>query len=240
MVWGFTADRPRQSKRVNQLERDYIEAGQAKEAAIVGEKQEAEEKQGIVAVFKSFANNRKFWLMVLFNMMHASIFYGIMTWLPSYLKEARGFSLAAMGILSSLPFVLAVGTKILSGYLADKLSRRSLILIFEMVGVGLGVTFSAQAVDNNMSAAFLIIGVGAVGLGGPAFWTVLQSVVPSKGVASATGLLNGISNGFSALAPVAIGALIAFTGTYAGGLCYIIGCSVVGLIIAIILYFKKI
>lgn len=173
-------------------------------------------------------------------MMHVSILFGTMTWLPSYLKEARGFSWAAMGILSSVPFVLAVGTKILSGYLADKLPRRSLILIFEMVVVGIGVFFAAQATDNNLSAAFLILGVGAVGLGGPASWTVLQSIVPDKGVASAAGLMNGLSNGVSALAPVGIGALIAFTGTYAGGLSYIVGCSVVGCIMAIMLYIHKV
>lgn len=68
----------------------------------------------------------------------------------------------------------------------------------------------------------------------------MQSVVPSKGVASAAGLMNGLSNGVSALAPVAIGGLIAFTGTYAGGLSYLIGCSVVGCIMAILLYLRKI
>jgi sugar phosphate permease len=240
MIWYFTSDWPQQSKHVNQLERDYIEAGQAKEAATAGEKPAAEEKQGIVAAFKSFAGNRNFWFLTFFYMMHVSIYFGTLTWLPSYLKEARGFSWAAMGALSSLPFVLAVGTKILSGYLADKLPRRSLILIFEMAGVGVGVFFAAYVTDNNVAAAFMILGVGAVGLGGPAAWTVMQSVVPSKGVASAAGLMNGLSNGVSALAPVAIGALIAYTGTYAGGLSYIIGCSVVGCIMAIILYFKKI
>ncbi|SDF02842.1 putative sulfoacetate transporter SauU [Sporomusa acidovorans DSM 3132] len=239
MVWWYTADYPRQSKRANQLEKDYIEAGQAREAD-AAEKNTGEEKQGIVAAFKSFADNRNFWLLTFFYMMHVSIYFGTLTWLPSYLKEARGFSWAAMGILSSLPFVLAVGTKILSGYLADKLPRRSLILIFEMVGVGVGVFFAAYVADNNIAAAFMVLGVGAVGLGGPAAWTVMQSVVPSKGVASAAGLMNGLSNGVSALAPVAIGGLIAFTGTYAGGLSYIIGCSVVGCIMAIILYLKKI
>ena len=240
MVWWFTADGPRQSKRVNQLEREYIEAGQVQELAAEGEKQKDEEKQGIVAAFKSFADNRNFWFLTFFYMMHVSIYFGTLTWLPSYLKEARGFSWAAMGILSSLPFILAVGTKILSGYLADKLPRRSLILIFEMIGVGVGVFFAAQVSDNNIAAAFMVLGIGAVGLGGPASWTVMQSVVPGKGVASAAGLMNGLSNGVSALAPVAIGGLIALTGTYAGGLYYIVGCSVVGCIMATILYVKKI
>lgn len=240
LVWYFTADWPRQSKRVNAQEREYIEAGQAQEAAAAGEKQGDEEKLGVVEAFKSFSGNRRFWMMCIFYICHVSIYFGALTWLPSYLKEARGFSWAAMGILSSLPFVLAVGTKVLSGWLADKLKRRSLILIGEMVGVGVGVLVAAQAADNNVSAAFMIIGVGAAGLGGPASWTVLQSIVPSKGVSAAAGLMNGISNGGAALAPIAIGALIAYTGTYAGGLYYIVGCSVVGCIMAALLYVKKI
>jgi sugar phosphate permease len=179
-------------------------------------------------------------MLTIFYMMHVSIFFGTLTWLPSYLKNARGFSWTAMGVLASLPFVIAVGTKILSGYLADKVRRRSAILIAEMVGVGLGVYFAAVATDNNMSAVFMILGMGAVGLGGPASWTVLQSIVPSKGIGSAGGLMNGLSNGVSALAPIGIGFLISVTGTYAGGLAYIIGCSVVGCIMATILYIKKI
>ncbi len=234
LVWWFTTDYPHQSKRVNQLEREHIEAGQAKEVEAAGE------KQGIIAAFKTFADNRNFWLLTIFYMMHVSILFGTMTWLPSYLKEARGFSWAAMGALASLPWILAVGTKIVSGYLADKLPRRSLILIFEMVGVGVGVFFATQVTDNNIAAAFMILGTGAVGLGGPASWTVMQSIVPGKGVASAAGLMNGLSNGVSALAPVAIGGLIAFTGTYAGGLSYIIGCSVLGCIMAILMYVNKI
>jgi len=237
LVWYLTADTPRQSKRINELERDYIEEGQAKEAAAAGEKQG---DKGLVAAFKACAGNGRFWMLTIFYMMHVSIFFGTLTWLPSYLKNARGFSWTAMGVLASLPFVIAVGTKILSGYLADKVRRRSAILIAEMVGVGLGVYFAAVATDNNMSAVFMILGMGAVGLGGPASWTVLQSIVPSKGIGSAGGLMNGLSNGVSALAPIGIGFLISVTGTYAGGLAYIIGCSVVGCIMATILYIKKI
>lgn len=240
MVWYLTADTPRQSKRVNKEERDYIEAGQAEEAIALGEKQEDDEKMGVIAAFKSFSGNRQFWILTIFYICHVSILFGAMTWLPTYLKTARGFSWAAMGALSSLPWVLAVGTKVLSGWLADKLPRRSLILIGEMIGVGVGVYFAAQVADNNVSAAFMVLGVGSVGLGGPASWTVLQSIIPSKGVSSAAGLMNGISNGGAALAPIAIGALIAYTGTYAGGLYYIVGCSVVGCIMAMFLYTKKI
>jgi sugar phosphate permease len=240
LVWYFTTDWPRQSKRVNVQEKEYIEAGHAKEAAALGEKQETEEKLGIVDAFKSFSSNRQFWMLTIFYICHVSILFGALTWLPSYLNMARGFSWEKMGVLSSLPFILAVGTKIMSGWLADKLKRRSLILIAEMVGTGVGVFFAAQVADNNVSAAFMILGVGAVGLGGPASWTVLQGIIPNKGVSSASGLMNGISNGGAAMAPVAMGALIAVTGSYAGGLYYMVGCSTVGGIMALILYTKKI
>lgn len=235
LIWYFTADTPRQSKRVNELERDYVEAGQATETTATGEK----EGQEFIAAFKACASNNKFWLVTLFYMMHVSIYFGTLTWLPSYLKNAHGFSWAAMGILASLPFLLAVGTKILSGYLADKLRRRSSILLAEMIGVGIGVYFAATVSDHNLSAAFLILGTGAVGLGGPATWTVLQSIVPGKSVGSASGLMNGLSNGVSALAPIGIGFLISVTGTYAGGLAYIVGCAVLGTIMALILYLNK-
>ncbi len=42
-------------------------------------------------------------------------------------------------------------------------------------------------------------------------------------------------NGFSALAPVAIGFLISITGSYMGGLLYLVGCAALGAVVMLIL-----
>ena len=68
---------------------------------------------------------------------------------------------------------------------------------------------------------FLAVGVGFIGLGGPTAWTLMQDIVPGKGISTAAGVMNGVGNGFSSLAPLVIGFLISITGSYMGGLLYL-------------------
>lgn len=233
LVWFHTSDTPRENKRINKTELRHIEEGLAAEKA-----RQALGKATFAQGLKSFAGDYQFWLMVVYYVAHTSIFWGSMTWLPSYLKEARGFSWAAMGALSSLPWILGVVTKVLSGVLADKFRRRAPILVAAMVGVAVGVYFGATVEDRTISTTFLVIGVGFIGLSGPTAWTLLQDIVPSKGISTAAGIMNGVGNGFSALAPLILGFLITVTGSYVGGLLFLVGCAVVGALITIFLTFK--
>ncbi|RAI37719.1 MFS transporter [Rhodoplanes roseus] len=236
-IWFFTADKPRDHKRINQLEIDHIEAGLAAERA-KAPAVPADATDTLWSKFKSFASDYQFWLLVVYYVVHTSVIWGAMTWVPSYLKEARGFSWAAMGMLASLPWILGVVTKIVSGVLCDKMGRRAPVILFAMVGVGTGIYFGATAADNMTAAIFLAFGVGSIGLGGPAAWTLMQDIVPSRGISTAAGIMNGLGNGFSSLAPVAIGFLISVTGSYAGGLYYLVGCAFVGGVATLILTLK--
>lgn len=236
-LWYFTADTPRQSKRINEAELAHIEAGLQKESEEEAKKNL--DKGSFWNNVKVFATNYRFWLLVVYYVIHTSVLWGSMTWLPSYLKNARGFSWAEMGVLSSAPFVMMLLMKILSGILCDKFGRRAPILLAAMIGVGIGVYFGAMAKDNWTSALFLTLGIGALGLGGPASWTLLQSLVTSKGVSTAAGVMNGVGNGLSSLAPLAIGFFISVTGSYVGGLLYLVGCCIVGGVATLILSLQK-
>ncbi|MFL9926218.1 MFS transporter [Herbaspirillum lusitanum] len=233
LLWKFTADTPQQSHRINATELAHIENGLKNDSVAT------DDGTGFFSKFKSFTGNYRFWLIVVYYMAHASVLWGTMSWVPSYLKTARGFSWEAMGMLSSLPWILGVGTKILSGYLCDKMKRRAPLLVFAMVGVSIGIYFGVNIEDNLTSALVLGFGIGCIGLGGPAAWTLLQDIVPSKGISSAAGLMNGMGNVFSSIAPLAIGYIISQTGSYSNGLYYIIGCCVMGGIATLILTIKK-
>lgn len=236
LLWIYTSDTPRESKRINPLELEYIESALQKEAG--GVSSDAVEISMLDRI-KSFSGNYRFWLLVVYYVAHASILWGAMTWLPSYLKDARGFSWTVMGTLASLPWLLGIVTKITSGYLCDKFGRRAPILLLAMIGVGIGIYFGAMTQDNMTSAIFLSIGIGSLGFGGPAAWTLLQDIVPSKGVSAGAGLMNGSGNMISALAPVAIGFLISTTGSYTGGLLYLVGCAFVGGLASLVLSLQR-
>ncbi|QDR82427.1 MFS transporter [Sporomusa termitida] len=235
IIWFYVTDHPRQHKRVNKLELDWIESGL---------KAEAEQQKGIATEtlaqrIKSFATDYRFWLLTVNYFCVASIWWGTMAWLPNYLKEARGFSWNAMGALAALPYVLGGVSLLVFGHLADKWGRRAPFICFGHIGAALGIYFGAHAPDNLTAALMISAGIASIALALPQSWTILQQIVPSKAVGAATGSMNGLANAGSAFAPVLIGYFISVTGGYVGGLMFLVGVAVLGAFCMAILSLKK-
>lgn len=236
LIWFLTTDNPRKQKRVNAQELAYIEAGLKVEM-------EAEAKTGKTSIWenmKLFIFNYRFWLLTIFYFCNASVWWGTMAWLPSYLKVARGFSWAAMGALSSLPYILGAISVLVFGYLSDMVGRRAPFAAASMFGAALGIYFGAHAPDNLTSAILMSLGIASLGLGLPSTWSLLQQIVPGKAVGSGAGMMNGIANGGAALAPIVIGWLIGMTGgSYVAGLMYLVTLGVVGGLCLTVLALQK-
>ncbi|HWR40138.1 MAG TPA: MFS transporter [Patescibacteria group bacterium] len=235
LLWKLTRDNPREHSHVNREELEYIEAGLQAE-------QETEAKTGKLTVWagiKTFITNYRFWLVTVFYFCNASVWWGSMAWLPSYLKVARGFSWAAMGALASLPYVLGAVAVLVFGYLSDKVGRRAPFAAISMLGAAIGIYLGAYS-DSNLNAALAIsLGIASLGLGLPSSWSLLQQIVPSRAIGAGAGMMNGIANGGAALAPIVIGWLIGVTGSYVGGLMYLVGMGIVGFLCMMILTLQK-
>lgn len=235
LLWFWTTDYPREHKGVNKAERDLIEAGQKAE-------KELEAQAGHTSVWedmKVFIFNYRFWLLTIFYFCLASIFWGMLAWLPSYLKVARGFSWAAMGAWASLPYLLGIVSVLFFGYLSDKVGRRAPFAAISMIGAAAGIYFGAYAPDNNTAAILLSLGIASIGIGLPSSWSLLQQIVPGRAIGAGAGMMNGISNGGSAFAPVLIGFFISVTGSYIGGLMFLVGLGLLGAFCMTILSVQK-
>lgn len=233
ILWA-TTDHPRDHAGVNAAERETIEAGLRAEAAA----EAARGQTTLASAIGAFAGDYRFWLLTGFYCCFASVWWGTMTWLPSYLKEARGFAWTAMGAWSSLPY-LAGGACVLGfGYLTDRAGRRAPFAAVSMLGAVLGIFFGARAADHTTSAALISAGVASVAIGLPAAWTLAQQIVPARAIGAGAGAMNGIGNGVSAFAPVLIGYFIRVSGGYEGGLFFLCGLGLVGLACALVLTLK--
>ena len=235
LLWFFTTDYPYQHKGVNQAERDLIESGQKAE-------KELEAQAGHTTVWenmKVFISDYHFWLITLYYFCLASIFWGTMSWLPSYLKVARGFSWSAMGAWSSLPYILGMACVLASGYISDRIGRRAPLGVISMIGAAAGIYFGAYAPDNTTAALLLSFGIASIGLGIAPAWAMVQEIVPSKAIGAGAGMMNGVSNGGSAFAPVIIGFFIAASGSYVGGLMFLVGLALIAACCATILSLQK-
>lgn len=189
--------------------------------------------------FKAFAGNYRYWLLVFWYLCLQCMYWGLITWLPSYLKTARGFSWSEMGWLSSLPFVLSIFCKASSGILADKVGRSAPILMCAMLFAGLCVYFGASVDNKYASAVLLSCSVAFCTMGTPVAWTLLQSLVPGSSMSTASGIMNGFANGLAALAPALIGLFITLTGQFSGGLLCLVFTGAAATLAAAILVIQK-
>ncbi|MBC8417955.1 MAG: MFS transporter [Desulfobacterales bacterium] len=224
LLWFCVTDHPRDNKRVNAAELAMIERPLKEEAEM-----EARMKTGTMArKFGSFCFDYRFWLLTLSYACIASLWWGTMAWLPSYFKSSRGFSWSTTGALSSLPYVIATASVFLFGHLGDKTGRRAPFVAASHLLAATGIFFGANVMDNLSAAIVLSIGVGSLAMGLPASWVLLQRMVPGNCVGAGAGMMNGIANAGSAFVPWIIGLFIASTGSYMGGLMFLVGIGVLG------------
>jgi len=218
LIWFFTADRPREYRWVSEAEASYIERGQEEQTEL------AEQQSGS---YKDLLHSPYFWLVTIGYMATSSIWWGTMTWLPQYLKVARHFSWTQMGLFSSLPYILGAISVLSIAYISDKLGRRGIFYTLGLLGAVVFIYMGATTPSNFNSAIYIALAIFFLGWVMPVAWTLLQTLVAPNLVGAAAGLMNGISNGFAALAPIIMGVLIQQTGSYLAGMVYLM---VVGLI----------
>ena len=210
----------------------------------------AEAEARVVATVEQVAwgqlfKHRNTWFMVLGAF---GIFYTVwvyLTWLPSYLQTARGFSLADSGWLASLPFLCGIVGVVFGGWLSSRLVQRGVGTVrarkIPIVGGALLAAASVLPVayvDNTaLAVALLSVGYFASQVPIGCLWTLASDIAPSNQVAS----LGAIQNfgGFmgAAVAPVVTGAILTATdGNYTlvfliGGVLLLVGALSYGLFV---------
>ena len=114
-VWWYVRDNPRQHRGVNAAEADYIEASHAAEDA-EAELDGSKGKRALLPYLKF----RSFWAMCFGWLGFNGVFYGLLTWGPLYLAQAKGFDLKTIGWSTFVIFGAGFVGEILGGNIADK------------------------------------------------------------------------------------------------------------------------
>ncbi|WP_205858650.1 MFS transporter [Plantibacter sp. M259] len=163
----------------------------------------AEAETRVVATVEQVAwgqlfKHRNTWFMVLGAF---GIFYTVwvyLTWLPSYLQTARGFSLADSGWLASLPFLCGIIGVVFGGWLSSRLVQRGVGTVrarkIPIVGGALLAAASVLPVayvDNTaLAVALLSVGYFASQVPIGCLWTLASDIAPSNQVASLGAIQN--------------------------------------------------
>lgn len=217
-IWFLTADAPEDMARIGARERDYIIEGRAAERR---------KSAGGSGDLSRLLHNYRFWLMVTYHFAVLATFSGLTTWLPKYLRDARGFDLSRMVLFAALPYLGSFLSSLVFGFLSDRIGRRAALCTLSLAGAATSIGLAALVPDPTMSALLMVLGMIMWGMGTPVYYAIMQQIVPASIIATGIGIDNGLANFGSAMAPAVVGFLIAATGSYLAGLLFL---SVLGLI----------
>ncbi|MCP3427083.1 MFS transporter [Rothia sp. AR01] len=218
-VAAYIRNRPDQHPRVNRAEIELIGADVATAS---------ERKPGL--------SRRTFFWMVVGRIGWAMVFWGLVTWGPNYLANARGLDLQAMGFATFLIFLCGAVGEILSGLLADRLQRRfSRNKAFKLLFGGSGALSLAAMValpfvaDAGTAVALLCVGV-FFNLFGGLYWTIPGMLAQPERVGLVGGAMNFAGTSSGIVVPIVAGLLVQFTGGYTAVLVYLAVCAAVYLV----------
>jgi MFS transporter, ACS family, glucarate transporter len=203
-VWHrWFRDRPEDHPSVNEAELRLIRADEAEEAAPAHQHDVPWR-----ALFRS--SNLAFICLMYFAYGYGLYFY--ITWLPTYLLEARKFSIESTKWLAALPWLLSASGFWFGGWITDYLVMRTGNLKIARCGVGAaGYAAGALAiiavanVENNLLAAFLLaLALCFQTMTISAAWAVCLDV-GKRNAGVVTGFMNTVGNIGGAIAPVVVG-----------------------------------
>jgi sugar phosphate permease len=188
----------------------------------------AEDKLSFGAAILIVIRDPRFWLLTIFNCGVLIYLWGLNSWLPTYLQQARGFNVAQTAFYSSLPYVLMIGGQFLAAWVSDLIGRRAIVCGFNLFMTGVFVYLTSIVPDATTAAWCVALSAGFWGGTAPTLFTLGAQIMPPKVTAAGFGLYGGIGNIAGAFAPLIIGMLVASTGGFTAGLQFLVFCCIGG------------
>ena len=163
-------------------------------------------------------------------------FYGLVTWLPLYLKEDRHVGFGMVGVILTAANALSIVVMVIVGIRSDKRMRRAGLAAVGFVIEGIGILGALLLPTNT-----LVVGVFVfLGLAGNAWcivtnWGLLHSLMPTDQVEHSSGVFSSLTNLVGAGAPALMGWMLTTTGSYTSGFLLLVGTIVVSLACCVVL-----
>lgn len=226
----WVSDQPNNNPYVSAQEASYIAFHNQDD--VVKKDELAANPQGVRELLK----NSSFWLLTVIYTAFLCSWWGLMTWMPQYLVQARNFDMSGMAGYISLAYAVAVVGILTGGRLVDRVNFRSIIGIAALSCVALATMGIALVPSPIGAVVFMALAVGINEFVYPTVWAIMQIILPAHLVVTGSGIASGLGNLLSALSPFIMGWLIQVSGSYVGGLLFLVTFAVVGAISCILLY----
>lgn len=234
LAWRYLRDNPSTHPGINATEMDIInEVGQPKSEAT-----ESEPTEILRRSIVSLVAGRAGWAMINF---------GLLTWGPSYLAQARNFNLKEMGGATFVIFLAGMLGSLASGFVADKLVaagfKRSVVykLLLGITGLGVAATFIALPhVSSPVAAVALLSATLFLLYFGSLYWSLPSILAPKSRVGVIGGTMNFAGSVSGIIVPILTGFILQWTGgSYGTVLGFFAGCAVVYVIATLTIDFNE-
>jgi nitrate/nitrite transporter NarK len=172
--------------------------------------------QPTIANFKRLFRNVNLWIVCVLGFLAYSLYLFFNSWMPTYINQEFGFSLAQSGLYAALFPAIGVLARAGGGAISDQLfdrQRRPVALV--TFGVTIPLVALIALIEVPLLLALLLIPAGFfVQLGIGLFYTYVREVVSTEVTGTALAMLGLISFMGAFTAPVVAGSLIELSGDY--------------------------
>ena len=213
VAWWYIRNSPREHSGVNELEARHIEEAHAREHSA--------EPTNLSGRSLDFFKYRSVWCMAISWMCFNAVFYGLLTWMPTYLSKARGFDLKTMGGASFLIFMSGFVGELVGGWIADKWKEaggRPNVVMRTLFGIAAVVAtvsiFSVAYVANAVAVVALLSSTMFFLRWCGLFWSVPSMLGTRNKIGFLGGLMNLGGNIAGISVPIIVGLIVQATGSY--------------------------
>lgn len=223
-IW--LADDPEHDRRLGEAERAYLLESRRREAAETG----TDEAPPWTDVVRS----PLLWAFVVVWVVSSVGSYGLQTWVPTVVKEVTQIGIGSVGLLSAIPYLIAIVLLFTVGYASDRMRRRDWFILvgFVLAGLAIFIGPNLPGAVAKLVVIFLGAGCNAAITGIIIAW--MEDLTPRAHVGIAIGVIQLFGQMAGIAAPLAVGFVAgtkpAVTALWIIGVCLLIGAAVTVLI----------
>lgn len=205
ILWKYASDSPKamlEKGTVKKEEYDLITSSIEVEAI----------EHGKTYSSKVFTTDIQFYLYTTGLFVMLMIYWGMTTWISTFLVRQHGMNLKTMGFYASLPYIVAFFSMFLGGWMADKWfgGKPKIVTVISLLGCIPALIFLGYVPKG--STGLLILGLAVGGFFINLAWGMMYAFpswrYPKEVVGRAVGVSNGVGQFGAFISPMIAGYLV--------------------------------
>ncbi|WP_172191504.1 MFS transporter [Actinomyces faecalis] len=247
IYWTYVRDTPEEHPGVNEAELAHIKGQNVENAGKQQSTIRVVKEDAPLPSLRDYAVSISWWGFWLGRLGWATVWWGIISWTPSYLHQARGFDLMGLGGATFLIFGMGAVGQLVAGSLADwgrkQFGNYNMVMKSILVGSAFFMAMSVLLIPMVSSAtlclAMLSSAVFFTNFGG-LYWAIPAWLAPGPQVGAVGSVMNIASSLGGALAPVIMGYTIKIAGgSYSGAFFFLVAAAALYMLGSALINFRK-